>query len=136
MYADRLVSSSSSIKVPASDPNVNVGYDGSLVPRKKTTNEIEEPHLDVESHIVSSQSSSGKSVGERDTSTTSNTERKMLLSLILYGLSGFFILHDAVPYPVSIRDVLTSIYGALFIYLVVLLFAIMLGNRHAVPTLY
>lgn len=70
MFADHLASSST-VNVPAPDPDLKVGEDGPSVPKEKTTNEPEEPSLDVASQTVSAQSSSGngKSMGESNTGT-------------------------------------------------------------------
>ncbi|KAJ1418806.1 PMR5 N-terminal domain [Sesbania bispinosa] len=71
---DHIVSKTS-VNLPAPDPHVNVGEDGSSVPKKKTPNELEERHLNVASQTVSAQSSPGKSMGESNTRPTSRTEQ-------------------------------------------------------------
>ena len=73
MAADHLVSSSS---VKELDTHIHVAEHDSSWPKKKTTNELEEQDLDLASQTISAQSSSGKSMGESNTRTTSRTERK------------------------------------------------------------
>lgn len=115
--------------------SIHVGEGGSSLPKKKTTNELEEPHLNLASQVVSAQSSSGKSMGESSTGTTSFKERKIFLSLILYGLKGFTMSHDLVPYPILNEHVLTSIYSALLINLLILFFTIVIRMLHLLPCL-
>jgi len=73
MAADHLVSSSS---VKALDTHIDVAEHDSSLPKKKTTDELEEQDFDLTSQTISAQSSYGKSIGESNTRTTSHTERK------------------------------------------------------------
>ncbi|XP_061361581.1 protein trichome birefringence-like 16 [Gastrolobium bilobum] len=59
---------------PQTSLQLSSGKDGSSLPKKKTTNELEE-HVNVASQMVSAQSSSVKSMGESNTRTTSYTEQ-------------------------------------------------------------
>lgn len=76
MFADHLASSSSVKVLPAPDPHIHVTEHESSMPKKKIADEVEEQDLDFTSQTISAQSSSGESMGESDTGTTSDTERK------------------------------------------------------------
>lgn len=119
--AEELRLKGASWTVPAqSSSGKNMGEDGSSLTKKKTANELGELHIEGSSWTVPAQSSSGKKMGESKTGTTSYTERKILLSLILYGFKGFTLPHDVVPCPLSkehVRMYVSFIYGACFIHL-------------------
>jgi hypothetical protein len=62
--------------VNAPDTHIHVAEHDSLRSNNKTTDELEKQDLDLASQTISAHSSSEKSLGESNTRTTSNTERK------------------------------------------------------------
>ncbi|XP_004508004.1 protein trichome birefringence-like 16 isoform X3 [Cicer arietinum] len=76
LSSDHLASSSSVKVLPAPDPHIHVTEHESSMPKKKIADEVEEQDLDFTSQTISAQSSSGESMGESDTGTTSDTEHE------------------------------------------------------------